>query len=115
MARPKKQPHEKRDRRFNLRYTAAEIEHIRIEAHKAGLDPHEFARRRTLGAPVRASRTQCADPALINELNRIGVNLNQLARAVNRGRDESADWGELALELKRTLALVMASDGPETS
>lgn len=115
MARPKKQSHEKRDQRFNLRYTAAEIEHIRFQAHKVGLDPHEYARRRTLGSNVAASRMHRADPALINELNRIGVNLNQLARAVNRDIDDDADWGELAFELRRVLNLVVASDGAEAS
>lgn len=111
MARPKKQEHEKRDRRFNLRFTAAEIAYIRMQAEKAGLDLHEYARRRALGTAVVAAGSRRADPALICELNRIGVNLNQLARAVNRGIEDGADWGELALELKRTLALVMASDG----
>lgn len=111
MARPKKQLHEKRNERFNLRYTKAEIDYVRLQAHQAGLHPHDYVRRRTLGHRIVPPRAHRADPALINELNRIGVNLNQLARAVNRGRDEGADWGELALELKRVLNLVMARDG----
>ena len=112
MARPKKQPFEKRDQRFNLRYTQAEIEHIRLAAQKAGLHPHEYARRRSLSAPVATPKSGRADPALINELNRIGVNLNQIARALNRGREFEEDWDELAFELRCTLNLVMASDGP---
>ncbi|MEO4045347.1 plasmid mobilization relaxosome protein MobC, partial [Hoeflea sp. CAU 1731] len=28
------------------------------------------------------------DASLLTELNRVGVNLNQIARALNRGRDE---------------------------
>lgn len=115
MARPKKQLHEKRDQRFNLRYTPAEIEHLRLAAQKVGLHPHEYARRRTLGAPVVRPASSRSNPALINELNRIGVNLNQIARALNRGREVEEDWDDLALELKRTLTLVMASDGSQAS
>lgn len=111
MARPKKQMHEKRDQRFNLRFTAAEIEYLRVQAQRAGLDPHDYARRRTLGTPAVSAGSRRADPALISELNRIGVNLNQLARAVHRGSDDGTDWGELAVELKRILAVVMARDG----
>lgn len=112
MARPKKHRHEKRDQRFNLRYTPAEIEHIRLAARKAGLHPHEYARRRTLGAAFSAPQARRADPALINELNRIGVNLNQIARAMNMGREVEEDWQALSQELRRTLTLVMANNGP---
>lgn len=112
MARPKKQAFEKRDQRFNLRYTPAEIAHIRLAAQKAGLHPHEYVRRRTLGHQVFAPVARRADPALINELNRIGVNLNQIARAVNMGREVEEDWQALSQELRKTLTLVMAHDGP---
>jgi Mobilization protein NikA len=111
MARPKKQPHEKRDQRFNLRYTAAEIEHLRGQAERAGLCPHDYARKRTLGHAVVTAKSQRTNPALISELNRIGVNLNQLARMAHLGKDFEEGWGDLALELQRTLQLVMASDG----
>ncbi|MEZ5896970.1 MAG: MobC family plasmid mobilization relaxosome protein [Parvularculaceae bacterium] len=112
MGRPKKQLHEKRSQRFNIRYSPAEMRHIRLQAHKAGLEPHEYARRRTLGhIVVTQTTTGRTDPALINELNRIGVNLNQIARAANMGREVEEDWSALIIELRRVLALVMASDG----
>ncbi len=112
MARPKKQPAEQRDQRFNLRFTQAELEHVHAQAARAGLSAHEYARRRSLGhivSPAAASRG--ADPALISELNRIGVNLNQLARATNMGKEFSGEWDDIALELRRVLNVVMASDG----
>lgn len=110
MARPKKHKIEQRSERFNLRYTLAELEFLRAEAAKAAMSPHEYARRRTLGAriPPVAGR---ADPALVSELNRIGVNLNQLARMGHLGKPFTEDWGALAIELRRTLELVMARDG----
>ena len=111
MARPKKQPHEKRDQRYNLRFTSAEMAHVQLQAAKAGLNLHDYARKRILGAPVAITSSYRTDPALISELNRIGVNLNQLARAVNMDREFEGDWGQLAIELRRVLTLLMARDG----
>ena len=110
MARPKKDKHEQRSERFNLRYTAAELSFLRAEASKAALSPHEYARRRSLGERVPSGGNR-ADPALISELNRIGVNLNQLTRMSHLGKDITDQWGELAFELRQALALVMAQDG----
>ncbi len=112
MARPKKAAHEQRGHRFNLRLTAGEIASMSEQAALAGLTAHEFARRRALGwrvQPANASR-RC-DPALISELNRIGVNLNQLTRATHLGKDISGEWEDLASELKRALEWVLTSDG----
>lgn len=112
MARPRKQPHEKRDRRFNLRLTSAELSHLCLQAERAGLHPHEYIRRRVLGhAVVASSPVRKADPALISELNRIGVNLNQLAKATNMGRRFAGIWSDLAAELRRVLVTVAAGDG----
>ena len=112
MARPKKDRHERRNERFNLRYTVAEIEYLKQQADRAGMGPHEYARRRTLGANVVSPSSRRADPALISELNRIGVNLNQLARATHIGKDFAEEWGDIALDLRRAIELVLASDGP---
>jgi len=48
-------------------------------------------------------------------LNRIGVNLNQLTRAVNSDRPIPGDWPLIALALKDALEKVMAIDGAEAS
>ena len=112
MARPRKMAHEKRDRRLNLRLTSAELAHLCLQAERAGLASHEYVRRRALGhTVVAANSAKRADPALISELNRVGVNLNQLAKATNMGRRFSGVWGQLAIELSRVLAMVMATDG----
>lgn len=111
MARPKKEQHERRDQRFNLRYTLAEIEHLRAQAAAAGLDPHEYARRRTLGHAVPPAPQRSSDPALISELNRIGVNVNQLARASHRGSEFTRYWRDVGAELRGLLERVMARHG----
>lgn len=111
MARPKKEQHEKRDQRFNLRYTIAEIEHVRAQAALAGLDPHEYARRRTLGHAVPPAPQRSSNPAVISELNRIGVNVNQLARATHRGSEFTRYWADVGRELQRVLGKVLDDDG----
>ena len=108
MARPKKEPTEARDQRFNLRFTLAEIEHIRAQAHVAGLDPHEYLRRRALGHVVAPAAARQADPALVSELNRVGVNVNQLARAVHRDSAFASYWREIGEELQAVLRKALA-------
>lgn len=88
MARPPKDDAQKRSERFNLRLTLSELAHLQEQAENAGLMPHEYARRRILGHQVQAP-PRIADDALLAALNRIGVNLNQLTRADNAGRDMS--------------------------
>ncbi len=115
MARPIKNEGEKRDQRFNLRMTRIEIETMREEAAKAGLNPHEYARRRALGHRVVSTSFRRSDPALINELNRIGVNLNQLARASNRGRELGEEVEVVIDQLQQALTMVVNHSVAEDS
>ena len=84
MARPTKDTAAKRTERFNLRLTPAELAHVQSQATHAGIGAHDYARRRVLGHKVPPARSQI-DASLLTELNRIGVNLNQLTHAVNSG------------------------------
>ncbi len=99
MARPTKHPDEKRSQRFNLRFTVAELEHVETQAAIAGLEPHDYLRRRALGYEVPSAATRRADPGLVTELNKLGLelaaignNANQLARDVNSGRAPKVAW-----------------------
>ena len=104
MSRPIKQPDERRDERLNLRLTAAEKQHVHAQAEMAGLTPMEYVRRRALGyvVPPAPSR-RVFDPALISEINRVGNNVNQLARAAHTGREFIKYWREVGQELTRVL------------
>ena len=110
MARPVKQSEEKRIERFNLRLTLAEVEDLRRRAALAGMLPHEYARRRILGHVIQPPPGR-ADAALISEVNRIGVNVNQLARAQNAEREFRGDWQSIAAEVKRVLGKVASAYG----
>lgn len=124
MARPKKHPDEKRDQRFNLRFTVAELRHVETQAAIAGLEPHDYLRRRALGYEVPSATTRGADHRLVSALNKlslelsaIGNNANQLALAANTGRTSSIAWedvvgriGELGVQASEALEKVVLRD-----
>ena len=64
-------------------------------------------RRRVLGRPIPPAPSRSSDPALVSELNRIGVNVNQLARATHRGSDFVRYWNAVGEELRNVLGKVM--------
>lgn len=113
MARPKKHDLEKRDQRLNLRLTLAEVEHLRDQAEAAGLPLSEYARRRVVGHVV-VPAPQRVDAALVSEINRVGVNVNQLARAIHIDPVKprfSSDWRVVLGELRQVLAKVASAYG----
>ena len=83
MARPQKQRDDLRRHFIRVRVTASELAEIAERVRQAGVDQSEYLRRAALNARIEFSRTAAADPALIAELNRIGVNLNQMTRTAN--------------------------------
>ena len=104
--RPRKTEDERRDARLPAsRVTAAELAHVEEQARAAGLDVSEYVRRRALGGRIAARRAATDDRAL-DELNRIGVNLNQLAHAANMGRTLEGKLSETLDQLQRQLEKV---------
>lgn len=107
--RPQRDEAERRDAVLSVRCTAAE--RARIEASAAALDAHlaDFLRSAILDRPAAPRRRRSAassgrlTPAELRELNRIGVNLNQIARALNYGTRDP-----VAAELADTLAQLRA-------
>lgn len=81
--RPRKAAAEMRTERLSgIRLTAAERAHVEAQAELAGLPVAEFARRAILGVQI-APRRSTADERLLFEVNRIGVNLAQLLKALH--------------------------------
>jgi len=110
MARPRKESGERRDEQLKLRLTLAEIERLREQAATSGLTVADYARRRILGLPVSPAPRR-ADAALLSELNRIGVNINQIARSLNRGQSLALECDDVLAELRRVMAKVAGSHG----
>lgn len=100
--RPNKQRDEKRCIQISIRITIAEDHYYKQQAAKAGLSVAEYIRRAGLNLVIAVPRPM-ADAQLIREVNAIGVNINQIARAANRGQDERDFWRSLADKVANTL------------
>lgn len=104
--RPIKQPEEKRCIQINIRVTLAEHDYYAGEAAKLALSVSEYLRRAGLNLRVTAPKSM-ADAALVRELNAIGVNINQIARAANRGQDERDYWRAIGSRVSHVLGEVL--------
>jgi hypothetical protein len=92
----------RRGEKVEVRVSAAEKADLRGAAREAGLTVSEYVRRRSLGQPVVAR----ADRETRVLLRRIGVNLNQLARAANASGTSAPQrqLDDALAELRRVLA-----------
>ena len=86
MARPRLNPAERRTRQINVRVTEAEAAALAEQAGRARLTVAAYLRRRGLRRPVRAAPERRLAAEDRRELNRIGVNLNQMTRLMHSGR-----------------------------
>lgn len=89
MVRPRKTQIDARSARFNLRLTEDERAELEQRARIVGKCAHDYARSAVLGyrlpaplTPANRALSEAAIP-LVLALNRLGVNLNQIARALN--------------------------------
>lgn len=84
MGRPEKTKADALTSRVAFRVTEAERFQIEAAAAAAGVSVSDYARALVATArPPRASRDKIA-ASVLAELNRVGVNLNQIARHLNR-------------------------------
>ena len=88
MARPKIDPMKRRTAQVSVAVSPAELAALQEKADRAGMNVTAFTRAsalsRKLPAPSTASPVDFETRA---ELRRIGTNLNQIAKAMNAGRD----------------------------
>ena len=104
MARPRLDEQKRRARTVGVRVTEAEETELRERAQAARLSMGAYLRRRALGQRVRSAVERRLGAAELRELNRIGVNLNQMARALNSGAVSSP--AETQEEVERVGELV---------
>jgi hypothetical protein len=94
----------------NTRYSDTELAELKRRARLAGMSDGAYTRRATIGGagPRSRRRPPEIDVALLArnnaELNRIGNNLNQVARALNRDDPERQSVDELRTALLATLS-----------
>lgn len=86
MPRPRKQAEQKRSRVIAFRVTDDEYAAVENKARKAEIDIGDFARHAVLRKRVTQRQTAApADFEAVDQLRRLGVNFNQIARALNSG------------------------------
>ena len=108
--RPKKDPAKKRSAQLHVLLTPAEHERVKEWAASTSLSVSDYVRRRAFGKPI-APRV---DLAAVQQLNRIGVNLNQLARAANEaGQVELAAKARTVFEEVRQAVRALKLPAPE--
>jgi len=112
MARPRAPEEERRSECFAIRLTPAERLALQEEAERLSLSPTSLARQRLLRGRVVVQEHRRLDPRQVFELGRIGVNLNQIARALNSGQNINPAAIEAALaELRSLLAQIVRPSG----
>ena len=82
MPRPPKQPDERKTRVISYRVTDSERAKLAQRAATSNMRINEFAKALALSKSdtLTVETTTRYDPMLINELNRIGTNLNQMVK-----------------------------------
>ena len=99
MARPRLGEEERRGRTVGVRVTAGRGgRNCRSGPKRARLSVGAYLRRRALGQRVRSAVERRLGAAEMRELNRIGVNLNQMARALNSRAVSSPAETQAAVE-----------------
>jgi uncharacterized protein (DUF1778 family) len=101
MARPKLSPQERHSEQINIPLKPADLAYLQDSAEKAATTITDFVRASALGHEFTVVQTTAPDLETVEQLRRIGVNLNQIAKAMNQGRTvppPSLDRVCLALE-----------------
>lgn len=93
--------------RKTLRFTPQEFEKVEIERAKTNLDFTNFCKSAILKKKVKTKDEENFNRDLIYQVNKIGVNLNQIARAINQ-KDRVAVLTEL-IEIEKQLRLLNGS------
>ena len=103
--------------RKTVRFTEDEVKHLEAIAEAKGIPVSELIRKKVLDLPIpdRISPEKLAKRLeefrkLLYEVNKIGVNLNQIARYCNKYREVDCEVLAQLIEIKRELkALVQTA------
>ncbi len=109
--RPSKPNGEFRSRLLSVRLNDEEDAFVQRQASTAGLPVSAYVRSVLTQRRVAPARSVVDDKVLL-ELNRIGVNLNQLMRHINAGREMPASAEVVLAELHIALTNVSAAYDP---
>ncbi len=107
MARPRKHAHEKFNKRLpSPRCTEAEFSAVHAKAQRANMTVTEYIRQMALHGKVTMKKSQgiTANFELVQQLKKIGTNVNQIAKNLNIfGSPATADQKRVWLKLEQVL------------
>jgi len=98
----------KRHRRLPTRWTDTEFAELTRRANSTGLSRNGYIRLKTIGEAGPRSQAVPRHGTqdlvkLLAEVNKIGSNINQIARALNRGRPLEQEFAKVLVERVRQL------------
>jgi hypothetical protein len=83
MARPTLSKDKKRVVQVNIRLTQSECDQVNTFAQSAGLSPANWIRYKIFTGRFPQAKASPLDAAIFRELQRIGINVNQVAHKLN--------------------------------
>lgn len=117
MARPRKPTDETRPHVVSFRLTDAEMARLQEEAAAASTVPNEYARLKTVGGRAPGQRRKGREAGrglevsfeLRQELRRMGVNMNQIARRLNMtGEHEPEELASASKRVDEVITTILA-------
>ena len=102
-----------------LKIRVSDDEILDIKKRAGRHDMSTYARRLILDQPIAAPEPKTkkivhsADPELVRAINRIGININQIAKQTNTGQEVGNAVLIALLDLQTTLDKVLASSVPD--
>ena len=107
MGRPRRTPGQRRRHQVTLSLRDRELAELKRRAGVAGLSVPDYLRQRAIEGRLRVSDPRRLGAAEFREVQRLAVNVNQMARVLHQGRQPG--WGaeRVLLRLHRLLSRLL--------
>jgi hypothetical protein len=113
MARPKKADDAKRECIVTLRCTEAERAALQSKAAAVSMTQGAYLREMAISGRVVVKQTTAPDFELVNQMRKIGVNLNQIAKVANATGAMPATLSHTLTEVETALFRLLKASGVE--
>lgn len=112
MGRPAKSPEERHTESVRVPLRPSDYARLQSYADQASTSVTDFVRASALGHEFTVVKSDAPDPETLDQLRRIGVNLNQIAKRMNEYKSVSAPDVETTLRDLQTLLARWMFDDP---
>lgn len=112
IGRPRKSPQELHSEQTCIGYKPSQWAQLEADAAKAQTTVTEFIRASSLGQKFTVIQSDAPDPETVDQLRRIGVNLNQIAKRLNERKSVAPSALTTTLDDLQTLLAKWMFDDP---